>query len=66
MTKNPIILHYVLEITNYIVCSGACTTKDALFSAKGGQFLMSVNSAFGAKNVAPILKSLSSFMLAAA
>ena len=56
----------VLEITNYIVCSGACTTKDALFSAKGGQFLMSVNSAFGAKNVDTILKSLSSFMLAAA
>lgn len=53
-----------LELTNYIVCNGACTQLN-ISNGIGPQFLMQVRSAFGAKNVDTLLKSLSAFMLAA-
>ena len=57
--------YIVREITNYIVCSGACSRAD-LSSSKGRQFLMEAKSAFGSiENVDKILQSLSGFMLAA-
>ena len=57
--------YIVREITNYIVCSGACSRAD-LSASKGRQFLMEAKSAFGSmENVDKILQSLSGFMLAA-
>ena len=57
--------YIVWEITNYIVCSGACSRAD-LSASKGRQFLMEAKSAFGSMdNVDKILQSLSGFMLAA-
>jgi len=53
-----------LELTNYIVCNGACTPLN-ISNGIGPQFLMQVRSAFGPKNVDTLLKSLSAFMLAA-
>lgn len=55
----------ILEISNYIVCNGACSPHD-ISVGKGMQFLMQFRSAFGADKINALLESLAGFMLAAA
>lgn len=54
-----------IKITNYIVCNGFCT-KESLRSTEGPSFLITAKKIFGSiEQVDTILKSLSTFMLAA-